>query len=110
MLIFLTGQDEIESAVRMIRDVSRNLDPGLPRLCVLPLYAALPSHMQLRVFEPTPEVEQSGFSQCGCFFFFFSFFFYLLLLLLLLLLLSVLLLCSPARILRVAALMSFLPM
>ncbi|XP_070188791.1 ATP-dependent RNA helicase DHX33-like [Littorina saxatilis] len=54
VLIFLTGQDEIEAAVRLIRDASRNLEQGLPALSVLPLYAALPSHIQLRVFDPTP--------------------------------------------------------
>nr|KAG5702833.1 hypothetical protein BaRGS_001915 [Batillaria attramentaria] len=54
VLIFLTGQDEIESAVRMIRDISRNLDQGLPRIVVYPLYAALPSQQQLRVFSPAP--------------------------------------------------------
>ncbi|XP_076445532.1 ATP-dependent RNA helicase DHX33-like [Babylonia areolata] len=54
VLIFLTGQDEIESAVRMIREVVRNPDHGLSKMVVLPLYAALPSHLQLRVFEPAP--------------------------------------------------------
>ena len=57
VLIFLTGQDEIESAVRTIRDIARNVDQDLPKLSVLPLYAALPSHLQLRVFEPAPPVR-----------------------------------------------------
>ncbi|PVD28898.1 hypothetical protein C0Q70_11493 [Pomacea canaliculata] len=55
VLIFLTGQDEIDAAVKMIRSVARDLDHSLPRITVYPLYAALPSHQQLKVFEPAPQ-------------------------------------------------------
>ncbi|XP_041354256.1 ATP-dependent RNA helicase DHX33-like [Gigantopelta aegis] len=55
VLIFLTGQEEIESAVLSIRDLARDTHNDLPPMVVCPLYAALPSYLQLRVFEPTPK-------------------------------------------------------
>ncbi|CAG5136665.1 unnamed protein product, partial [Candidula unifasciata] len=54
VLIFLTGQEEIESAVRTIRDLARDLR-DVPQLLVLPLYAALPSQTQIKVFSKTPK-------------------------------------------------------
>ncbi|XP_059166175.1 ATP-dependent RNA helicase DHX33-like isoform X2 [Physella acuta] len=53
VLIFLTGQEEIESAVRTITDLARDLK-DVPQLTVLPLYAALPSQVQIKVFAKTP--------------------------------------------------------
>lgn len=55
ILIFLTGQEEIESAVKSIRDISKQLTSDYPSVMVCPLYAALPSQTQLRVFQPTPQ-------------------------------------------------------
>jgi ATP-dependent RNA helicase DHX8/PRP22 len=55
ILVFLTGQAEIERAVRALVDAVRALPPGAaPDLQVLPLYAALPPEMQARVFAPPP--------------------------------------------------------
>ena len=54
--MFLTGQEEIESAVKSIRDISKQLTSNFPSLIVCPLYAALPSQTQLRVFHRTPQV------------------------------------------------------
>ncbi|KAK3087907.1 hypothetical protein FSP39_012332 [Pinctada imbricata] len=54
VLIFLTGQEEIESAVKTIRDVARDASGQMPPLMVCPLYAALPSQQQLKVFKATP--------------------------------------------------------
>ncbi|KAI8752908.1 ATP-dependent RNA helicase DHX33 [Biomphalaria glabrata] len=53
ILIFLTGQEEIESAVKTIKDLARDLK-DVPQLVVLPLYAALPSQTQIKVFAKTP--------------------------------------------------------
>ncbi|XP_062572851.1 ATP-dependent RNA helicase DHX33-like [Saccostrea cucullata] len=55
ILMFLTGQEEIESAVRTIRDITRTAEENMAPLVVCPLYAALPSHAQLKVFKPTPK-------------------------------------------------------
>lgn len=57
VLIFLTGQEEIESAAKSIRDIARNLTGNVPNLIVCPLYAALPSQQQLKVFQPTAKVK-----------------------------------------------------
>ena len=53
----MTGQEEIESTVRCIRDISKDT-VGAPPLVVCPLYAALPSHLQLKVFHKTPQVRK----------------------------------------------------
>uniref|UniRef100_K1PUI3 RNA helicase n=1 Tax=Magallana gigas TaxID=29159 RepID=K1PUI3_MAGGI len=54
VLMFLTGQEEIESAVKTIRDITRSTEENMAPFIVCPLYAALPSHAQLKVFKPTP--------------------------------------------------------
>lgn len=56
ILVFLTGQDEIESCERLISEAAAALppDPDRPQLAVLPMYAALPPEAQLRVFQPAP--------------------------------------------------------
>ena len=55
ILVFLTGQAEIDKAVAAINDAIRALPAGsCGDLVVLPLYAALPPDMQARVFAPPP--------------------------------------------------------
>lgn len=75
ILVFLTGQDEIESCARLISERAAALPPpeaangtvggesdgdedgdaDRPReLLVLPIYAALPPEQQLKVFQPAP--------------------------------------------------------
>ncbi|KAL4232518.1 putative ATP-dependent RNA helicase dhx33 [Mactra antiquata] len=55
ILIFLTGQEEIESAVKSIKDISSTLMGNVPNMIVCPLYAALPPQQQLKVFQKTPK-------------------------------------------------------
>lgn len=55
ILVFCTGQEEIESVVRHARETRLQLDPEEQNILALPLYAALPSSLQLKVFEPTPK-------------------------------------------------------
>ncbi|KAF6250725.1 DEAH-box nuclear pre-mRNA splicing factor [Scenedesmus sp. NREL 46B-D3] len=53
ILIFLTGQAEIDKAVQRLNREICNLPEGSAGdLLVLPLYAALPPELQLRVFRP----------------------------------------------------------
>lgn len=52
-LVFLTGQDEIQKAVKMVNDAGVER-PG--RILALQLFASLMPHMQQRVFEKTPPV------------------------------------------------------
>ncbi|KAI5791942.1 ATP-dependent RNA helicase DHX8 [Geopyxis carbonaria] len=54
ILVFLTGQEEIVNLQKLLEDFSLQLDKDVPKLLVLPLYAALPPNIQQRVFEPTP--------------------------------------------------------
>nr|XP_002122847.2 pre-mRNA-splicing factor ATP-dependent RNA helicase DHX16-like [Ciona intestinalis] len=54
VLIFLTGQEEIESCCEMMQEKARSLGSRIRELLVLPIYANLPSDMQAKIFEPTP--------------------------------------------------------
>ena len=54
VLVFLTGQEEIESATEMISERVRALGKKIKELIVLPIYSNLPSDMQIKIFEPTP--------------------------------------------------------
>ncbi|KYN05222.1 PREDICTED: putative ATP-dependent RNA helicase DHX33 [Cyphomyrmex costatus] len=52
ILIFLTGQEEIEAATLAARQAIKQLDEQeYPPLKVFPLYAALPTHQQLEAFK-----------------------------------------------------------
>lgn len=55
ILVFLTGQDEIETSVEALLSRIKTLGSALPELIVVPVYAALPSEMQARIFEPAPK-------------------------------------------------------
>ena len=57
ILLFLTGEEEIESAVRTLRSVAKEFDQETPGISVIPLYAALPPEAQMRAFKPPEEKE-----------------------------------------------------
>ena len=48
ILVFFTGQDEIESALEALTQRTRGFGTKIPELVVLPIYANLPSDMQVR--------------------------------------------------------------
>lgn len=54
ILVFLTGQETVESLEELIKEYALGLGPEVPKLLVLPLFAALPQAAQQRVFQPTP--------------------------------------------------------
>lgn len=54
ILVFLTGQEEIESATEMISERVRSLGKKIRELIVLPIYSNLPTDMQTKIFDPTP--------------------------------------------------------
>ena len=54
ILLFLTGQEEIDTACEVLHERMKALGSKLPELIILPVYSALPSEMQSRIFEPTP--------------------------------------------------------
>ncbi|EXJ89376.1 hypothetical protein A1O3_02443 [Capronia epimyces CBS 606.96] len=61
ILVFLTGQETVESLLSLLTSWAASVQKDvklakqLPRLLVLPLYAALPSNLQQRVFQATPK-------------------------------------------------------
>jgi len=55
ILVFLTGQEEIEVAQEMLIQSMRRLGSKVQDLLVLPIYSALPSEQQAKIFLPTPE-------------------------------------------------------
>ncbi|CAM6098026.1 unnamed protein product [Calypogeia fissa] len=54
VLLFLTGQEEIDTACQILYERMKGLGPSVPELIILPVYSALPSEMQTRIFEPPP--------------------------------------------------------
>lgn len=55
ILVFLTGRDEIESAINAVAERSAQSDPASQVLLPLPLYAGLSTEQQMYVFEQAPE-------------------------------------------------------
>lgn len=53
ILVFLTGQEEIEAAQQSLEETAQKLGSRAPELIVRPLYAALDSAAQSLVFQPT---------------------------------------------------------
>lgn len=62
ILLFLTGEEEIEDAARKISleadEMVREADAGTMK--VYPLYGSLPPYMQQRIFEPPPPPRKQG--------------------------------------------------
>lgn len=54
ILVFLTGQEEIDTACEILFERMKALGSAVPELIILPVYSALPSEMQTRIFEPAP--------------------------------------------------------
>ncbi|KAI9059376.1 pre-mRNA-splicing factor ATP-dependent RNA helicase PRP43 [Trametes sanguinea] len=64
ILVFLTGEEEIEDACRTIKakaDDLLNQDPdGVGPLVCIPLYSSLPPQQQQRIFDPPPPPRVPG--------------------------------------------------
>jgi ATP-dependent RNA helicase DHX8/PRP22 len=54
ILVFLTGQEEIDTCCETLYTRMQALGDLAPELIILPVYSALPSEMQSRIFEPAP--------------------------------------------------------
>ncbi|KAL3781170.1 hypothetical protein HJC23_008072 [Cyclotella cryptica] len=54
ILLFLTGQEEIDTACETLYSRMQALGDLAPELIILPVYSSLPSEMQSRIFEPAP--------------------------------------------------------
>lgn len=55
ILLFLTGQEEIENTRDKIEEISSKLGSRIPQLLITPIYANLPQDQQSLIFQPTPE-------------------------------------------------------
>ncbi|KAI4102666.1 MAG: hypothetical protein L6R37_004256 [Teloschistes peruensis] len=55
VLVFVTGREDIDTAIRLITERASSLHPKAPSVLTLPLYAGLSTEEQLYVFEPAPE-------------------------------------------------------
>ena len=49
-----TGQEEIDTSCEILYERMKSLGPEVPELLILPVYSALPSEMQTRIFDPAP--------------------------------------------------------
>ncbi|CAI7764152.1 unnamed protein product [Closterium sp. NIES-53] len=54
VLLFLTGQEEIDTSCQILYERIKGLGPSVPELIILPVYSSLPSEMQTRIFDPAP--------------------------------------------------------
>ena len=54
ILVFLTGQEEIEAAEANLHETARKLGSRIPEMIICPIYANLPTDLQAKIFEPTP--------------------------------------------------------
>lgn len=60
ILMFLTGQEEIEEACKRIKREIDNLGPEVGELKCIPLYSTLPPAQQQRIFEQAPPNKSNG--------------------------------------------------
>ncbi len=63
ILVFLTGQEEIDTACEILFERMKTLGPEVPDLIILPVYSALPSEMQTKIFDPAPPGSRKVFYQ-----------------------------------------------
>lgn len=54
VLLFLTGQEEIDTCCEILHNRMKMLGSDVPELIILPVYSSLPSEMQSRIFDPAP--------------------------------------------------------
>ncbi|TKY73326.1 putative pre-mRNA-splicing factor ATP-dependent RNA helicase DHX16 [Spatholobus suberectus] len=55
ILVFLPGQEEIETAEEILKCQTRGLRTKIAELIICPIYANLPTELQAKIFELTPE-------------------------------------------------------
>lgn len=54
ILVFLTGQEEIEAMEANLQETARKLGSKIKEMIICPIYANLPTDLQAKIFEPTP--------------------------------------------------------
>ncbi|OWB70879.1 hypothetical protein B5S31_g560 [[Candida] boidinii] len=58
ILCFLPGQEDIDKIHTILTEISPLLPREAPLIVSLPLYAALPSHLQMKIFEPVKKNQR----------------------------------------------------
>ena len=66
ILLFLTGEEEIEQACKEIRAEVKKLGSDVGDMLVVPLYSSLPPAQQQRIFEPAPPKNKKGVAGRKC--------------------------------------------
>ena len=54
ILVFLTGQEEVDTAAEIVTQRTRALGSKIHELVVARIYSTLPTDMQIEIFQPTP--------------------------------------------------------
>lgn len=60
ILLFLTGQEEIDEACKKIQKEVENMGNDVGEIKCIPLYSTLPPNLQQRIFEPAPPKRENG--------------------------------------------------
>jgi pre-mRNA-splicing factor ATP-dependent RNA helicase DHX15/PRP43 len=60
ILLFLTGEEEIENACDLIKKEIQNYKKDVGYVSVIPLYSSLPPHQQQKIFEAAPGKNDKG--------------------------------------------------
>jgi pre-mRNA-splicing factor ATP-dependent RNA helicase DHX15/PRP43 len=60
VLLFLTGEEEIEDACRKVTAEVGRMGPAAGPIKVMPLYSSLPPAQQQRIFDPAPPAARPG--------------------------------------------------
>lgn len=60
ILLFLTGEEEIEDACRKIRKEVQNMGDDVAEMVAIPLYSTLPPAAQQKIFDPAPAPRTPG--------------------------------------------------
>lgn len=60
VLLFLTGQEEIDEACKRVKREVDNLGPEVGDMKIIPLYSTLPPNLQQRIFETAPPKKANG--------------------------------------------------
>jgi len=66
ILVFLTGEEEIENACKAIRREVSKYGESVGRISVIPLYSSLPPNAQQKIFESAPESNGKGIPGRKC--------------------------------------------
>jgi ATP-dependent RNA helicase DHX8/PRP22 len=58
ILLFLTGQEEIDHACERLHERMKAFGGDIPELIICPVYSALPTEVQSKIFEPAPPCKR----------------------------------------------------